>query len=53
MTVVAVVLLPVVLLYQGWTYVVFRRRVSGPPPAHGPAGPAPDPSAPAGEGVLA
>ncbi|RKE17331.1 cytochrome d ubiquinol oxidase subunit II [Streptomyces sp. TLI_171] len=28
MTVVAVVLLPVVLAYQGWTYHVFRRRVS-------------------------
>ena len=27
MTVVAVVLFPVVLLYQGWTYYVFRRRV--------------------------
>ena len=31
MTVVAVVLLPVVLLYQGWSYVVFRRRVGGVP----------------------
>jgi cytochrome d ubiquinol oxidase subunit II len=30
MTVVAVVLLPVVLLYQGWTYHVFRARVSTP-----------------------
>jgi cytochrome d ubiquinol oxidase subunit II len=29
MTVVAVLLVPVVLLYQGWTYYVFRRRVSG------------------------
>jgi cytochrome d ubiquinol oxidase subunit II len=28
MTVVAVLLLPFVLLYQGWTYWVFRRRVS-------------------------
>src|ERR1700761_7114287 len=28
MTVIAVVLLPVVLAYQGWTYYVFRRRVS-------------------------
>jgi cytochrome bd ubiquinol oxidase subunit II len=27
MTVVAVVLLPVVLAYQGWTYYVFRRRI--------------------------
>ena len=30
MTVVAVVLTPVVLLYQGWTYWVFRRRVARP-----------------------
>ena len=29
MSVVALVLLPVVLLYQGWTYHVFRRRVGG------------------------
>ncbi len=28
MTVVAVVMLPLVLLYQGWTYWVFRARVS-------------------------
>ena len=27
MTVVAVVILPVVLAYQGWTYYVFRRRI--------------------------
>jgi cytochrome bd ubiquinol oxidase subunit II len=27
LTVVALVLLPVVLLYQGWTYYVFRRRL--------------------------
>jgi cytochrome bd-type quinol oxidase subunit 2 len=31
MTVVAAVLVPVVLLYQGWTFVVFRRRVTAPP----------------------
>jgi bd-type cytochrome oxidase subunit II len=29
MTVVLVVLLPVVLAYQGWTYHVFRNRLSG------------------------
>jgi cytochrome d ubiquinol oxidase subunit II len=29
MTVVAVVLVPVVLLYQGWTYWVFRHRLGG------------------------
>jgi cytochrome bd ubiquinol oxidase subunit II len=28
MTVVVIILLPVVLLYQAWTYYVFRRRVS-------------------------
>ena len=31
MTVVAVILLPIVLLYQGWSFHVFRRRVSAPP----------------------
>jgi cytochrome d ubiquinol oxidase subunit II len=30
MTWVAVLMFPVVLLYQGWTYVVFRRRLSPP-----------------------
>ncbi len=29
MTVVAVICVPVVLLYQGWTYYVFRHRVRG------------------------
>ena len=33
MTVVAVVMFPVVLIYQGWTYWVFRRRVALPPTA--------------------
>jgi cytochrome d ubiquinol oxidase subunit II len=28
MTVVAILIFPVVLLYQGWTYYVFRRRVA-------------------------
>jgi cytochrome d ubiquinol oxidase subunit II len=34
-TVVALVVTPVVLLYQGWTYYVFRARLTGPqgPPA--------------------
>jgi cytochrome d ubiquinol oxidase subunit II len=27
MTVVALIVTPIVLLYQGWTYYVFRRRV--------------------------
>ena len=30
MTVVAVVLVPFVLLYQGWNYWVFRARIRGP-----------------------
>jgi cytochrome bd ubiquinol oxidase subunit II len=30
MTVVAVVFVPVVLVYQGWTYYVFRKRVTVP-----------------------
>jgi cytochrome bd-type quinol oxidase subunit 2 len=43
MTVVALVLLPVVLAYQAWTYYVFRRRISDaqfrpqPPPVAAPA----------------
>ena len=37
MTVVAVVILPVVLAYQGWTYYVFRRRI-GDQPAPAQAG---------------
>jgi cytochrome d ubiquinol oxidase subunit II len=28
MTIVVVIFLPVVLLYQGWTYYVFRQRIS-------------------------
>ena len=31
MTVVAVLTFPLVLLYQGWTYYVFRRRLVSPP----------------------
>ena len=30
MTIVALVLFPVVLVYQGWTYWVFRARVAAP-----------------------
>jgi len=46
MTVVALLLLPVVLAYQTWTYYVFRRRVSkqdfqASPPSPAPASPAP------------
>ena len=31
MTIVAVILLPVILVYQAWTYYVFRGRVTGRP----------------------
>ena len=31
MTVVAVIFLPVVLIYQGWSFHVFRARVKAPP----------------------
>jgi cytochrome d ubiquinol oxidase subunit II len=47
MTVVVVLFLPLVLIYQAWTYYVFRRRVSAsefqppaPPPADAPDAPA-------------
>jgi len=36
MTVVAVVMFPIVLLYQGWTYYTFRQRVATPPHADEP-----------------
>ncbi|HJS94236.1 MAG TPA: cytochrome d ubiquinol oxidase subunit II [Solirubrobacteraceae bacterium] len=35
MTVVAVLLMPLVLLYQGWSFHVFRRRLSAPPRSSG------------------
>jgi cytochrome d ubiquinol oxidase subunit II len=52
LTVVAVILLPLVLAYQAWTYYVFRRRVSRQefqPPAPSPEGapkPTPQPAVP-------
>jgi cytochrome d ubiquinol oxidase subunit II len=44
MTVVAVIFFPIVLAYQGWSFHVFRRRVSAPPaptaePVGAPIGP--------------
>jgi cytochrome d ubiquinol oxidase subunit II len=30
MTVVALIFFPLVLLYQGWSYYVFRARIRGP-----------------------
>jgi cytochrome d ubiquinol oxidase subunit II len=35
-TIVALILLPLVLLYQGWSYYVFRARVGGEQPAGSP-----------------
>ncbi len=48
MTIVTVILFPVVLVYQGWSFYVFRHRVKAPPA--GPDSPAPTavPAAPAG-----
>jgi cytochrome d ubiquinol oxidase subunit II len=46
MSVVAIILLPVVLIYQAWTYYVFRRRVSAR--AFEPQAPSPPAAAPSG-----
>jgi cytochrome bd ubiquinol oxidase subunit II len=43
MTVTAAILFPVVLVYQSWTYRVFRRRLSVPGPRGEESGPGPDP----------
>ncbi len=43
MTVVAVVFVPLVLIYQGWSFHVFRARVSAPPAQSGPAAAAGEP----------
>src|SRR5262249_19166305 len=45
MTIVVVVFLPLVLIYQAWTYYVFRRRVS-----RSEFQPVPEPSAPSSDG---
>jgi cytochrome d ubiquinol oxidase subunit II len=41
MTVVAAIFVPLVLVYQGWSYWVFRQRLTRP--AESPAAPAPVP----------
>jgi cytochrome d ubiquinol oxidase subunit II len=41
MTVVALLVTPIVLLYQGWTYYVFRRRLGGPAVSSGVGEPPP------------
>jgi cytochrome bd ubiquinol oxidase subunit II len=33
MTVVAVIFFPIILLYQGWSLYIFRKRISGGPPS--------------------
>jgi cytochrome d ubiquinol oxidase subunit II len=60
MTVVVIVLLPVVLAYQAWSYYIFRRRVSKQefqsqapsptPPATGAALGSPDGAQPSASG---
>jgi cytochrome bd ubiquinol oxidase subunit II len=47
MTVVAAIFFPLVLLYQGWSFHVFRARVQAPPePGESAPAAAPDPPAP-------
>jgi cytochrome d ubiquinol oxidase subunit II len=43
MTVVAVIFFPLVLLYQGWSLYIFRKRIGGGPPAEVVAPVEPDP----------
>ena len=41
-TIVAAIFVPLILVYQGWTYYVFRKRLAGEPvasPLAGSAGP--------------
>jgi cytochrome d ubiquinol oxidase subunit II len=45
MTVVAAIFVPLVLLYQGWTYHVFRARVGGEKPGGATEAPADSPAA--------
>jgi cytochrome bd ubiquinol oxidase subunit II len=44
-SVVAAICVPLVLLYQGWTYHVFRARVGGDELTGGPEAPADSPAA--------
>ena len=46
MTIVAVIFFPLVLLYQGWSFHVFRARVTAPP-SQAEAGPSSQAEAPA------
>jgi len=44
LTIVALILVPVVLLYQGWTYHVFRQRLGGGEPDQPAPAPPPEPT---------
>ena len=48
LSVVALICFPLVLLYQGWTYHVFRGRLGRPPEGDGPAADGAVPAGPAG-----
>jgi len=50
MTIVAVVFLPVVMIYQGWTYHVFRKRLASPAGSEPPPSTSPSGSSPAAAG---
>ena len=41
-TVVAAIFFPFVLLYQGWSLYIFRKRIGGGPPSQAPAPVEPD-----------
>jgi cytochrome d ubiquinol oxidase subunit II len=44
MSIVTVIFFPLVLLYQGWSFHVFRARVQAPPESEGsPSAPGPGP----------
>ena len=51
MTWVALIFTPLVLLYQGWTYWVFRKRLAVPAHPRLPPAPVRDPAEPVGGGV--
>jgi len=50
MTVVAVIFLPVVMVYQGWTYHVFRKRLATPAATTTRSSPSPPGPSPAEAG---
>jgi cytochrome d ubiquinol oxidase subunit II len=50
MTVVAVIFLPAVIVYQGWTYHVFRKRLASPAGAAAPSTGSPGGRSPAPAG---